>query len=211
MSDLDAFLRPGDELLSIIERTRRLKIRAYRARPEVKERISQHMRAFWSDPQNYQKLYEAIEVGKAAPEAQRRYKNGIEKRNRDPLMRQKIREAMLRPEVRAKQSRSILARNELLGRSKKIIIRPRIIRLVLDHNHQTGDLRAVLCSGCNLRGKQHDDIDWVRKKLEYLIRHKDHPSGINYNGLTPSQKTYWRERLCGIQNHCCDICGMSGT
>lgn len=43
----------------------------------------------------------------------------------------------------------------------------------LDHDHTTGNLRAVLCRRCNLTlGFAHDDPDLLRKMADYIEYHK---------------------------------------
>ncbi len=46
-------------------------------------------------------------------------------------------------------------------------------RLSVDHCHKTLKVRRLLCHNCNCGiGRFNDDIDKVRKALEYLERHK---------------------------------------
>lgn len=45
-------------------------------------------------------------------------------------------------------------------------------KLNLDHDHDTKQFRGWLCSGCNLGiGKLGDNLESVKKALEYLERH----------------------------------------
>lgn len=40
---------------------------------------------------------------------------------------------------------------------------------VVDHNHKTGDVRGLLCYGCNtLVGLLERDYDWIKKSLKYI-------------------------------------------
>lgn len=40
---------------------------------------------------------------------------------------------------------------------------------VVDHNHQTGEVRSLLCYGCNLLvGLLERDKDWINKALNYV-------------------------------------------
>jgi hypothetical protein len=45
--------------------------------------------------------------------------------------------------------------------------------LSIDHDHQTGGIRGLLCQRCNRAiGLLGDDADVARKATEYLLRHK---------------------------------------
>ena len=45
--------------------------------------------------------------------------------------------------------------------------------LVVDHDHETGKVRGLLCYACNNGiGNLQDDPDVVRRAVEYLERHK---------------------------------------
>lgn len=46
--------------------------------------------------------------------------------------------------------------------------------LCVDHNHQTGEIRGLLCSNCNSAlGFLKDNIESVKKALEYLIKYNN--------------------------------------
>jgi hypothetical protein len=38
----------------------------------------------------------------------------------------------------------------------------------VDHNHSTGKVRKLLCSGCNTRLAAVDDTTWLEKALKYV-------------------------------------------
>lgn len=48
---------------------------------------------------------------------------------------------------------------------------PRSMRLAVDHDHKTGEVRGLLCKRCNhdLLGGGHDSIDLLWKAIVYLI------------------------------------------
>jgi hypothetical protein len=47
-------------------------------------------------------------------------------------------------------------------------------KLFVDHNHNTGKVRELLCHGCNTGiGLMQDDVDLLQKALDYLIKHKE--------------------------------------
>lgn len=41
-------------------------------------------------------------------------------------------------------------------------------KLVVDHNHDTGEVRGLLCDRCNLRLGIIEDTEWLQKALSYL-------------------------------------------
>lgn len=61
---------------------------------------------------------------------------------------------------KAQEGRCAICRDELLESR----------RIHIDHNHQTGKVRGLLCSGCNRAlGMLGDSVAGVRRALEYLI------------------------------------------
>ena len=47
-------------------------------------------------------------------------------------------------------------------------------KVVLDHNHSTGEFRGWLCNDCNnALGKFNDDIDFLKKAIKYLKKNLD--------------------------------------
>ena len=49
-----------------------------------------------------------------------------------------------------------------------------IKKLAVDHCHETGKLRKLLCTNCNtVLGKVHDNVDLLRKMVNYLDFYKE--------------------------------------
>ena len=47
-------------------------------------------------------------------------------------------------------------------------------RLCVDHNHETGETRALLCSNCNaMLGLAQDNISILSRAIEYLESHRE--------------------------------------
>ena len=47
-----------------------------------------------------------------------------------------------------------------------------VCELCIDHDHDTGKVRALLCDACNTGiGRLNDDISRVWEALEYLVKH----------------------------------------
>jgi|SRR6266404_1747349 len=59
-------------------------------------------------------------------------------------------------------------------------------RLAVDHDHQSFEVRSLLCGYCNLRVVGRLRIDTVQKVYEYLNR--------EYTGIFVSKKKKWRKR-----------------
>jgi len=55
--------------------------------------------------------------------------------------------------------------------------------LAVDHNHKTGQIRGLLCNGCNTSlGKFKDDPTLLKKALEYLEEADGHIQTTTENG-----------------------------
>lgn len=74
--------------------------------------------------------------------------------------------------------------------------------IVLDHDHATGDVRAVLCRWCNAVlgkvenwsnriGRDVDPLTFLTNTVNYLKFHRDHPTDLKY----PTHKTEDEKRL----------------
>ena len=50
--------------------------------------------------------------------------------------------------------------------------------LVVDHDHETGKVRGLVCHNCNRAlGLLHDDVDNLRRAISYLERVTTIPKG----------------------------------
>jgi hypothetical protein len=71
--------------------------------------------------------------------------------------------------IDATEYRRIMAKQG--GRCAICRNKPRSIRFAVDHDHQTGEVRGILCKRCNhdLLGGGHDDVEVLFRAIEYLI------------------------------------------
>lgn len=76
---------------------------------------------------------------------------------------------------------------------------------MLDHDHKTDFVRALLCSGCN-SGYTSDDAEFLAKKLAYVQQHTQQPSMIPYSKLARANKLLIKRHLYNVQDGCCAIC-----
>lgn len=63
-----------------------------------------------------------------------------------------------------------------------ICLRPNLYKrgLHVDHDHKTGEIRSLLCHGCNTGlGNFREDIESMKRAIEYLIKHS--PTNMNNN------------------------------
>lgn len=62
--------------------------------------------------------------------------------------------------------------------------RGRLRRLVIDHDHETGMVRDLLCSRCNSAlGLFRDDPRVLIAAAQYVTKHRAEPTGILYHAL----------------------------
>jgi hypothetical protein len=48
-------------------------------------------------------------------------------------------------------------------------------KLAVDHDHETGYIRGLLCGPCNgMLGQARDDVEFFRRAVEYLIEPPAH-------------------------------------
>lgn len=67
---------------------------------------------------------------------------------------------------------SIIEARKLRGGKQACEICGRIKPLEVDHDHDTGEIRGFLCSGCNSAlGLMKDDPELIKKCIEYLENH----------------------------------------
>jgi hypothetical protein len=68
---------------------------------------------------------------------------------------------------------------------------PNTKRLAVDHDHQTGEIRGLLCMHCNTAlGKMRDSPDLLRKLLGYLEQN------IEKNKELSNQQLPSKEKIC---------------
>lgn len=61
----------------------------------------------------------------------------------------------------------------ICGLPERKVVYGRTCRLSIDHDHTTGEVRALLCSSCNgLLGFAGDDVELLEKAIHYLMRHR---------------------------------------
>ena len=60
----------------------------------------------------------------------------------------------------------------ICGKPEKTTIRNKQVSLCIDHNHETGKIRGLLCINCN-KGLGHfmDDTNLMQKAIRYLDEH----------------------------------------
>lgn len=60
----------------------------------------------------------------------------------------------------------------ICGEKESRMIRGKVTHLHVDHNHQMGTVRGLLCHGCNAAvGLLKEDLDIFRSAIKYLKRH----------------------------------------
>lgn len=66
--------------------------------------------------------------------------------------------------------------------------KPRTIRFAVDHDHQTGEVRGILCKRCNhdLLGGGHDDVATLWRAISYLLA-----PPARRSGREPSRERVW--------------------
>src|SRR4051812_17333354 len=59
-------------------------------------------------------------------------------------------------------------------------------KLVVDHNHKTGNIRGLLCHNCNVTiGLMNEDTDNISKLIDYLKNERCNDSNNSLNRETP--------------------------
>ena len=60
----------------------------------------------------------------------------------------------------------------ICGEEETVVVKGRLSKLRVDHNHDTGAVRQLLCNTCNLHlGLLLEDKEWTMKALAYLNHH----------------------------------------
>jgi hypothetical protein len=60
----------------------------------------------------------------------------------------------------------------ICGKPETRICRGSLCSLSVDHNHETGKIRELLCSNCNVMlAKCDESIEWLDKIKNYIVKH----------------------------------------
>ena len=96
------------------------------------------------------------------------------KRNKDKKIRNRLnRKYGITPEDRAELLRLQDDKCAICGIEEKFLIKG----LYIDHDHETGEIRGLLCSSCNTAlGLLKEDINSLKKVIKYLKSRKSHES-----------------------------------
>lgn len=132
-------------------------MREYNSRQDVKDKKNASTRKARKDP---------IVAQKHRDEVRKYHRENPEKKKRYPEMSRaweiKTKYGLTVEEYDA-IVRSEISKCRICGRTNDDV------KLVLDHNHETGDIRGVLCPNCNTGiGLFKDNPDLLEKAIEYL-------------------------------------------
>ncbi len=67
---------------------------------------------------------------------------------------------------------------DMCKRPETLIVNGRVRDLCVDHCHETGQIRGLLCMVCNVCAKP-DDIQHLELRIAYLKRHQPRPSLVD--------------------------------
>lgn len=60
----------------------------------------------------------------------------------------------------------------ICGKQETAVLKEKVIRLAVDHNHQTGKIRGLLCGRCNTAlGLFQNNINILKQAIDYLRLH----------------------------------------
>lgn len=148
----------------------------YRAKPGVKERIRARVTAYQEARPNFKQEKQLYDIGYRLKNAERRRaRNKIAwERDRDKTFRQKYGISVADYDEMFEAQSGLCA---ICGNP------PNRMRLAVDHSHDTGQVRGLLCFNCN-HGLGHfkDNPTVLRSAAEYLSRNIA-PSRIKADSL----------------------------
>jgi hypothetical protein len=129
-------------------------------------------------PENFQwvsriGLYKRSEFDWNTPQGRSIAKKAYTKKTYDKRRLKKIRDAYGVPdeeyhEMHAEQN----GRCAICGEPETLVKKGRVISLSVDHDHNSGKARGLLCNVCNRGlGLFRDNIDYLKNAIDYLRKH----------------------------------------
>lgn len=86
------------------------------------------------------------------------------------MVKRQVRNIINRKKVE-KQGKNICSQKHVKGQIMKTS-RGKVKRLSIDHNHETGKIRGLLCRKCNLMLESVEDVEFLRLAILYLEKYR---------------------------------------